>query len=339
MLDFATALREVGGVDADLDLWHQHQQWTTYGSQAIEASEFTLVVVSAKYKERWDGTGSPKEGAGAAREAAVIKSIYEKDRDEFIRRVKVVVLPGASIDDIPSELLGSAERAIIDDFDESGLEQLLRWLHDATPYVKPPLGDVPALPPRFVDGVSQAVAAASTGSEEQFRESEGDSDSTVDTLRRRIEQLERELASSGASQEVSDETALHSERDAVSASLGALERSGEKAAGRKPSVFLQRELDRAIQMRNGIRPTFAAGMSFGPSTTEQDVAMWTKRVQRVLSDLDPEILAEFNYRTLPDVMAKIFGGTSFGEPTFKKPFDQRIANLKNIIIELQERGR
>src|SRR4051812_17135366 len=81
VLDFATALRQIGGVDADLDVWHtaSHEDWSTFGVSHIRDSDYILIAVSEPYRERWEGTGSSQEGAGAAREANAIKSLFDQD--------------------------------------------------------------------------------------------------------------------------------------------------------------------------------------------------------------------------------------------------------------------
>lgn len=152
VLRFTTALRMIGGVDAELDLYHDtdHQQWTRFGSGLIESSDFTLIAIDAAYKRRWLGTERKGVGAGAAREAAAIRAIFERDQEEFVARVKVVVLPGAGEGDIPDELLGLCERFSVPVFDENGLEKLLRTIWNRPVAEKPPLGDIPTLPPRFL---------------------------------------------------------------------------------------------------------------------------------------------------------------------------------------------
>ena len=125
VLDFATALRRFGGVDADLDLWHTagHTNWSTFGVSGVRDSDFILIAVSSAYRERWEESGSPREGAGAAREANAIKSIFDRDRAEFRRRVKVILLQDATIDDIPMELLPSTERFRIRSFVPPGADR------------------------------------------------------------------------------------------------------------------------------------------------------------------------------------------------------------------------
>jgi hypothetical protein len=149
VLQFTTALRRVGGVDAELDLFHSsdHRQWTTFGPNLIDKSDFTLVAVDVAYKRRWEGEEVEGVGAGAAREAAAIKAIFERSQTEALRRVKVILLPGSQEDDIPGDLFGFSERFAIAAFDSDGLEKLLRSLWGKPAYPKPALGPIPVLPP------------------------------------------------------------------------------------------------------------------------------------------------------------------------------------------------
>jgi len=155
VLRFTTALRTLGGVDAELDLFHSadHQQWMTFGSRLIADSEFTLVAVDTAFRRRWLGEEETGVGAGAAWEAAAVKALFEKDQKEFVRKVKVVVLPSAGVGDIPDELRGFCERFEITSLDEQGLEPLLRSLWGKPAYPKPPLGEIPTLPPRAIEGL------------------------------------------------------------------------------------------------------------------------------------------------------------------------------------------
>jgi RNA polymerase sigma factor (sigma-70 family) len=152
VVSFAVTLRKLG-IDADVDLFHQHDQdvdWTTYGPQAIADRAFALVAVSRAYKERWEGRADPRVGAGAVREANVLKTLFNQDRGAFRRKVKVVVLPGATVDDIPAELAAATQHFDIKMFDEEGLEDLLRTLAGRPAYVAPPLGTLPPLRPKPV---------------------------------------------------------------------------------------------------------------------------------------------------------------------------------------------
>lgn len=250
VLDFATALRRTGGVDADLDLWHftDHENWTTYGPKAIADSNFILVAFDPAYKLRWEGDEEPYKGAGAAREAAAIKAIFERDRDEFVRRVKPVVLPGAANEDIPNDVYGVAERFVVKAFDEKGLEGLLRSIFGKPYDPKPPLGPLPGLPPRFVDEIQQAPpptdrqGTAADAQSDAIKADEPASDEA--SLAARLEQIDNALKSyrpedkSGnmALQPNRHWDQLVRERAQVSAALDALQRSEAGVTGAEPGT-------------------------------------------------------------------------------------------------------
>ena len=92
-------LRQVG-VEVDIDLAHLHDDdvdWSTFGVKGIEAADYVLIIASSAYKERWEGTGDPKRGAGAAREANALKALFDDDREAFLKKVKVILLPGVDV--------------------------------------------------------------------------------------------------------------------------------------------------------------------------------------------------------------------------------------------------
>ncbi len=167
---FASTVRNFG-IDADVDLWHQHRSgldWTTYGIRSIEESEFVLIVASAAYKKRWQSTESRGEGAGVAREANALKALFDEDQQAFRHKVKVILLAPATVDDIPTELRATAQRFEIKTMDEAEFEDLLRTLTNRPAYVRPPVGRLPPLPPKSVgagpragvsyDAVANAIA-------------------------------------------------------------------------------------------------------------------------------------------------------------------------------------
>lgn len=131
---FASQLRAFG-VNADVDLFHLNDDdviWANYGGQAIQVNEFVLIAVNGPYKERWEGTNDRRVGAGAAREANVMKGLFDDDQHDFFRKVKIVLLPGSTVADIPAELRAAAQRFEIHTLDLDGLEELLRTLTGAS---------------------------------------------------------------------------------------------------------------------------------------------------------------------------------------------------------------
>jgi hypothetical protein len=149
VLDFTSQLRGLG-IDADVDLYHKHDpgvNWTTFGPHRIEDYEFVLLAVSADFKKRWDGRNDPSTGAGTVREANVLKSLFNDNQQAFYEKVKIVVLPAATVGDIPSELKGPVQHFVIEEITEAALEDLIRTLTGQPAYPRPPLGAVPALEP------------------------------------------------------------------------------------------------------------------------------------------------------------------------------------------------
>ena len=230
VLEFATALRVVGGVDVDLDLWHltDHENWTTFGPTAIRDSEFILIAISAAYGRAWEGTNTRGKNAGAALEAAAIKVIHEIDHREFSRRVMVILLPGAGVNDIPPDLRGIAERFEVSAFDEHGLEALLRSIYGKPLHQRPSLGPLPDLPPRFIADVlaegdgRDANAADRTPVEHDPQD--------IDVLARRLTQLTEEIASISSAETDRDRAPSPSQdelqrlRSTIQASFDALQR-------------------------------------------------------------------------------------------------------------------
>lgn len=155
-----TGLLRLNGIEGEVDLYEQHNpeiDWTRYGPAMVENSDFTLIAISRAYKARWEGTNDPKEGAGAVAEANALKGMFQKDQANFQARVKLVVLPGASVSDIPAELM-NLQRFTLTSIDELQIEDLVRTLTAQPSYPRPPLGVIPTLRPAQERGESTRSA-------------------------------------------------------------------------------------------------------------------------------------------------------------------------------------
>lgn len=144
VLSIANWLRS-NGIDADVDIYH-HQQgidWSRWGPRRIGEVDYVLIAASAAWARAWEGTGDPTIGGGAAAEADALKTMYERDRSEFVGRVRLVVPPGESV--VPAALPGTRYRvaAVPDD----GLIDLLRDLTRQPRHPKAELGTIPVLEP------------------------------------------------------------------------------------------------------------------------------------------------------------------------------------------------
>lgn len=365
VLQFASLLRSIGGIDADIDLWQPSPvQWTTYGVNAVEASDYVIVVVSADYRQRWDGKNPPDVGAGAAREAAAIKALFEKDQTEALAKVKVVVLPGSTTDDIPRELFGFVERVEFASLDSPEFDPLLRILHKQPEYIKPPLGPLPALPPRFVESVESAPPPSGRdGAVEAVPVVDGTTpDGGAAALHSRLDQLEGALGSFRPGEEDGNlalptdrrRDQLQRERAQVEASLKALETAtlrsasshgsaldGSTAANSEESHQLVRRLEQLLRQGRGLRRgipahEWAVAAAANPVTTEADAAMWARRVRRALRP-HPELLEEFDYERPTATLSRVFLVSRDLAPRFKGLMDVRIANLTGIVDDLKGR--
>jgi hypothetical protein len=216
--EFAFALR-AHGIEADADLFEVHNasvNWATYGPSAILKNDFVIIAVSRAYRERWEGTNDPGTGAGAAREANTLKGLFNEDQHAFYRKVKIVILPGASKEDIPVELKAAPQHFEIESISEEGLEDLLRTLTGQPAFPRPAVGELPLLPPKFMaepGGAERSQTAAPQETE----------------LLERLAKLERRLNMPGA-RDGNSHANLSAERTTVQAALGALGRRDPRSA-------------------------------------------------------------------------------------------------------------
>jgi len=136
------------GCDVRLDLHQQGVDWSRWGPEMILKSDFTLIVPSKAYQQRWDGQNPPSEGAGAAREVNVLKGRFDKDQKSLLKQAAVIMLPGITKSDVPDEIYAYLQRFPVDPANGKGMEPLLRHLTKQPEFVLPKRGVVPKLPPK-----------------------------------------------------------------------------------------------------------------------------------------------------------------------------------------------
>lgn len=187
------ALRTVGAIDADADIFHPNEDWTRWGPAQVAASDFVLVIPSPAWRDAWIGNGDPERNRGVRAEADAVRSIEQAGRAEFQKRVRLIMLPGSSDADIPVGMHGIA-RHYVSGFEQVDLEELLRDLTDQPKFVKPPLGEVPVFPPAMTThtpDVAQLEKGIAAGSPPAPVDA---TSAPADERADRIEQLRAQLA-------------------------------------------------------------------------------------------------------------------------------------------------
>ncbi|MFC8182244.1 hypothetical protein ACFULT_25520 [Rhodococcus sp. NPDC057297] len=189
VLSFTATLRNPGGIDADIDLYHSDElviDWTRFGPKQIDQCDFTLVVISKAWGERWAGTNDPTVGAGAAGEADALKGMFQDDQDELQRRVKFIILPGGKTADIPRDLRRLNYYPIDpDDFDS--YIPLIRTLTKQPSFIRPEISDTPLLPP----SIALKTGTSSNQTPRKSTDSVQNLKTELRVLRRRRDQLTR----------------------------------------------------------------------------------------------------------------------------------------------------
>lgn len=142
------ALLRYRGIEAEVDLFHLDEaiDWTRYGPREIEVAQYTLIVMSRAWAERWSGANQPHEGAGAAAEADTLKGLFTRDQEVWQRRVVIVMFPDVEQSAVPLDLQ-RVSRVSVDPSVPDSYEQLIRILTEQPRYPKPPLGEVPVFDP------------------------------------------------------------------------------------------------------------------------------------------------------------------------------------------------
>jgi hypothetical protein len=140
---FCTFLRTEAGIDVHLDQWDDdgRRDWSVWALEQIHEADFILALASPDFKRRADGLAPPDVGRGAQFEGRMLRDQMTGDGPEAIRRILPVVLPGQSIENIPSFLAPyAATHYIITEFTLTGCEELLAAISRVAKHPKPNRG-------------------------------------------------------------------------------------------------------------------------------------------------------------------------------------------------------
>ncbi len=139
VLDFAIFL-ETRGVGVVFDLWHTDGRldWYAWMLREIQAADFVIVVASPNYRAVGDGAAPGNVHRGAQAETAILRDLLYRDRETWLSRLLPVVLPGRSLNELPTFTQPhSASHFIVESITDSGAENLLRVLTGRPQYVRP----------------------------------------------------------------------------------------------------------------------------------------------------------------------------------------------------------
>jgi hypothetical protein len=158
VLQFAEFLRAHIGLDVHLDSWYDNRRrdWSAWAVEQWTKADYFLVVASPAYRRRADGTAPADEGRGSQFEAAMLRDNLTKDLHRETERVLPVVLPGMSVEDIPTFLNAhSTTRFHVDAFTEAGVAELVAAITGEGRYPMPERG-------RWNGGVTGSPTAGPT---------------------------------------------------------------------------------------------------------------------------------------------------------------------------------
>lgn len=132
---FAGLLHRVG-VNADIDLYHQHEpvDWSTFCLQRMEDADRVVVAVSPGWALAFSGRN--QRSRGVEYELKYLRGLLMRQPELFQRKVIVAVLPGATRDDIPPSL-HCVPHFVVDPADPASVVDLKHQLHGQPMYAKP----------------------------------------------------------------------------------------------------------------------------------------------------------------------------------------------------------
>lgn len=143
---FAELLGE-HGVRVELDRFAavERQDWAAWTLDAIRRASRVLIIVSAGYRARFEGTGPVEVGRGVQFEGLIIREEIYRDHRSGLRKFVPVLLPGADLDYIPTLLLPySGTHFRVPELSSDGVAEIADLLHrplDAAPVRE--LGELP----------------------------------------------------------------------------------------------------------------------------------------------------------------------------------------------------
>jgi len=163
VLTFRELLRAEGfDVRIDADVEEERQDWPQWMTREIVAAERVLMVVSPRYRDRFEADGPVGGGRGVEIEAKIIREEITRDPVGSLRKFVPVLLPGIDVDDIPRLLQPySATHYRVFELAASGVTEIARLLRRRADGSGPAVSSPPAevtVRDRPMRGTSDALA-------------------------------------------------------------------------------------------------------------------------------------------------------------------------------------
>lgn len=137
-------------VEVRMDRWdlEERKDWQVWATRQILDSDFVVVVASPICRLVGDGGGRAGDNRGLHSEMRTLRELYHSETGNWMRRILPAVLPGRAVDEIPLFLQPhTADHFRIEELTPDGIEDLLRVIFKKPPFLRPPLGSSPDLPP------------------------------------------------------------------------------------------------------------------------------------------------------------------------------------------------
>jgi hypothetical protein len=116
-------------VHIDADVEGERQDWSLWMTREIDAADRVLMVVSPRYRRRFEATAPIGNGRGVEIESKIIRDEITQDPSGSVRKFVPVLLPGADVEDIPRMLQPySATYYRVSELAASGVGEIVRLL-------------------------------------------------------------------------------------------------------------------------------------------------------------------------------------------------------------------
>jgi len=122
-----------------IDLWHENDpdlNWDHWCLRQVKEADFILIAMNDVWRQCWEGINGSTVNDGAVSEANAIHGLFHRDQMLFQRKVRVVLLPGTSEDDVPLDMT-ALKRLSVQVVTQNGINSIIRELSNRPVYPDP----------------------------------------------------------------------------------------------------------------------------------------------------------------------------------------------------------